>query len=77
MSEEKIRSRIKASLATGKLPGVLDLAKVASLTFKLEGCDSADGVATVLEHNKAAIVKIFKISESEIASCVRDVRAIV
>lgn len=77
MSEEKIRSRIKASLATGKLPGVLDLAKAASLTFKLEGCDSADEVATVLEQNKAAIVKIFKISESEIASCVRDVRAIV
>lgn len=76
MSEEKIRRRIKASLATGKLPGVLDLAKVASLTLKLEGCDSADEVAATLEQNKSAIVKIFKISETEIASCIRDVRSI-
>jgi hypothetical protein len=52
------------------------LAKVTSLTFKLEACDTADEVATVLEQNKSAIVKIFKISESEIASCIRDVRAI-
>lgn len=76
MSEEKIKSRIKASLATGKLPGVLDLAKVASLTLKLERCDSADEVVAVLELNKASIVKIFKISETEIASCIRDIRAI-
>lgn len=76
MSEEKIRLRIKASLATGRLPGVFDLPKVVSLTRKLEGCDSADEVATLLEQNKNSIVKIFKISEAEIASCIRDVRAI-
>ncbi len=76
MSEDKIRKRINASLATGKLPGVLDLAKVASLTLKLERCDSTDEVVAVLEQNKGSIVKIFKISESEIASCIRDVRAI-
>ena len=76
MSEDQIRNRIKASLATGKLPGVLDLAKVTSLTFKLEACDTADEVATVLDENRISIMKIFKISEVEVSSCIRDVRAI-
>lgn len=76
MSEEMIRSRIKAALLTGKLPGVLDLPKVISLTRKLEACDSSGEVAVLLEQNRALILKVFKIPEMEISSCIRDIRAI-
>jgi hypothetical protein len=76
MSEEKIQARIEASLAKGKLPGILDIPKTLSLKNKLEACDTADEVAIVLEQNKATIVKIFTISEVEVNSCIRDVRAI-
>lgn len=76
MSEEKIQSRIEALLAKGKLPGIFDIPKVLPLKNKLEACDSADEVATVLEQNKILIMKIFKISESEILSCIHDVGVI-
>ena len=76
MSEDKIQARIEASLAKGKLPGVFDIPKTLSLKNKLEACDTADEVATVLEQNKSSIMKIFKLSEVEVNSCIRDVRAI-
>ena len=76
MSEDKIQARIEASLAKGKLPGVFDIPKTLSLKSKLEACDTGDEVATVLEQNKSSIMKIFKLSEVEVNSCIRDVRAI-
>jgi hypothetical protein len=76
MSKEKIQSRIEAALATGKNPGLFDMPKALSLKNSLEACDSVDEVATVLEQNKVAIMKIFKISEAEILSCIQDVKEI-
>ena len=55
---------------------MFDISKTLSLKNKLEAYDTGDEVATVLEQNKSSIMKIFKLSEVEVNSCIRDVRAI-
>lgn len=76
MSEEKIRGRIQAALATGKLPGVFDIPKVVALKSNLEKCDKSGDVAAMLDQNRVAIIKIFNISETELSACIRDIRAV-